>query len=400
MEFEALNYYEVLDVEPDVETSKLRRAYHKASLKHHPDKNPGAEEEARQRFVVVGQAYETLSDRQQRAAYDRELQQGSAKAWRDRRAASGEEQSYNDAFEKFSSHVASMTPEELAIAEGAAAMVGSIVGSLIASQLGGKAGGAAGSFAASIVGGMVGSNVASAAVHSVHDRSVDKALLEERRQAALDRGEELPEEPSMFDAMKKKFDPSPSPAAEGGAAATAAAAGGAAKAKPAPAPGGEAARQVSAPDATAPAAKDEEPASFVSGWRSLRKAVGEVADTFGPKLAAAADTVGTAASDAATFVGEKYDEHEKARTKAELGTEPCADDLPGVPAAASAPRRVWAPGTAVRLEGINSRPELNGRSAVILQYDAEKARYVVDLLIAEDEQEETISVAQADLEEI
>ena len=48
----------------------IKKAYRKAALKWHPDKNHGNEEEAERQFKEVTRAYTTLSDPQERAWYD------------------------------------------------------------------------------------------------------------------------------------------------------------------------------------------------------------------------------------------------------------------------------------------------------------------------------------------
>jgi len=50
--------------------NKIRLAYRKQALLHHPDKNPDRVEEATERFKHIGEAYSVLRDPQQRAAYD------------------------------------------------------------------------------------------------------------------------------------------------------------------------------------------------------------------------------------------------------------------------------------------------------------------------------------------
>ncbi|KAI9737717.1 MAG: hypothetical protein M1818_005721 [Claussenomyces sp. TS43310] len=70
------DYYKILGVEKDASDNEIKKAYRKLAIVHHPDKNPN-DESAAERFKDIGEAYETLSDDQKRAAYDRgdELQE-------------------------------------------------------------------------------------------------------------------------------------------------------------------------------------------------------------------------------------------------------------------------------------------------------------------------------------
>lgn len=62
--------YDILGIAPDATDAEIKKAYKKQSLANHPDKNPG-DETASERFQEVANAYETLSDADKRAAYDR-----------------------------------------------------------------------------------------------------------------------------------------------------------------------------------------------------------------------------------------------------------------------------------------------------------------------------------------
>lgn len=64
-------YYELLEVDKNVSAEDLKKAYRKKCLKEHPDKGGSAE-----KFADIGKAYETLSDPQKRAAYDKFGEEG------------------------------------------------------------------------------------------------------------------------------------------------------------------------------------------------------------------------------------------------------------------------------------------------------------------------------------
>jgi len=63
------DYYEVLEISRTVSVDEIKKAYRKAALKYHPDKNPG-NKDAEHKFKEAAEAYEVLSDSQKRAQYD------------------------------------------------------------------------------------------------------------------------------------------------------------------------------------------------------------------------------------------------------------------------------------------------------------------------------------------
>lgn len=62
----ARDYYEILGLQKGASESEIKKAYRKLAMKHHPDK--GGDEE---KFKEIAEAYETLSDSEKKANYDR-----------------------------------------------------------------------------------------------------------------------------------------------------------------------------------------------------------------------------------------------------------------------------------------------------------------------------------------
>jgi molecular chaperone DnaJ len=64
------DYYEILGIARDASEADVKKAYRRLAMKHHPDRNPG-NPEAEAHFKEAKEAYEALSDKDKRAAYDR-----------------------------------------------------------------------------------------------------------------------------------------------------------------------------------------------------------------------------------------------------------------------------------------------------------------------------------------
>ncbi|KAM4626641.1 dnaJ homolog subfamily B member 2 isoform 2-T2 [Discoglossus pictus] len=65
------DYYDILGIAKNASQEDIKRAYRKQALRWHPDKNPDNKEHAEQKFKDIAEAYEVLSDKKKRDAYDR-----------------------------------------------------------------------------------------------------------------------------------------------------------------------------------------------------------------------------------------------------------------------------------------------------------------------------------------
>jgi len=65
-----VDYYEVLEVSKDCSGAELKKSYRKLAMKYHPDRNPD-DKEAEEKFKIVNEAYQVLSDDEKRSIYDR-----------------------------------------------------------------------------------------------------------------------------------------------------------------------------------------------------------------------------------------------------------------------------------------------------------------------------------------
>ena len=63
------DYYEVLGLQKGASEDEIKKAFRKLAIKYHPDKNKG-DKEAEEKFKEINEAYQVLSDAEQKARYD------------------------------------------------------------------------------------------------------------------------------------------------------------------------------------------------------------------------------------------------------------------------------------------------------------------------------------------
>jgi molecular chaperone DnaJ len=64
------DYYEILGLKRDAKPEEIKKAYRRLARKFHPDVNPG-DKAAEERFKVMSEAHDVLSDPKKRTVYDR-----------------------------------------------------------------------------------------------------------------------------------------------------------------------------------------------------------------------------------------------------------------------------------------------------------------------------------------
>ena len=63
------DYYDVLGINKNANSSEIKSAYRKLAVKYHPDKNPG-DKSAEDKFKEASEAYGILSDENKKENYD------------------------------------------------------------------------------------------------------------------------------------------------------------------------------------------------------------------------------------------------------------------------------------------------------------------------------------------
>ncbi len=64
------DYYEILGVSRDADDKAIKKAYRRLAMKYHPDRNPGKQQEANEKFKEINEAYAVIGDPEKRKQYD------------------------------------------------------------------------------------------------------------------------------------------------------------------------------------------------------------------------------------------------------------------------------------------------------------------------------------------
>jgi len=89
--------YDLLGVRDDASDEEIKRAYRRAAMKAHPDRNMGREAAAHAQFQEIKEAYAILSDPSQRRVYDAVYAEEMGRLVREREAAAREEEAARQA---------------------------------------------------------------------------------------------------------------------------------------------------------------------------------------------------------------------------------------------------------------------------------------------------------------
>jgi DnaJ-class molecular chaperone len=64
------DYYQILGIPENASQEDIKNVFRKLAFKYHPDKNPGNEKQAEEKFKEINEAYSILSDAGKRKQYD------------------------------------------------------------------------------------------------------------------------------------------------------------------------------------------------------------------------------------------------------------------------------------------------------------------------------------------
>ncbi len=71
------SHYETLNVQPTATKNEIKKAFHKLSLKYHPDLTNSKSTTNKELFKQISNAYSVLSDEKQKRRYDLGEENGS-----------------------------------------------------------------------------------------------------------------------------------------------------------------------------------------------------------------------------------------------------------------------------------------------------------------------------------
>ena len=66
----AKDYYRILDLPRNATNEQIKKAYRKLAMQYHPDRNPGEEQWANEKFKDINEAFSVLGDPDKRRQYD------------------------------------------------------------------------------------------------------------------------------------------------------------------------------------------------------------------------------------------------------------------------------------------------------------------------------------------
>ncbi|MBA7505908.1 Chaperone protein DnaJ [subsurface metagenome] len=66
----AKDYYRILGVPRNASAQEIKKAYRKLAMQYHPDRNPGKEKQANEKFKEINEAYAVIGAPQKRKQYD------------------------------------------------------------------------------------------------------------------------------------------------------------------------------------------------------------------------------------------------------------------------------------------------------------------------------------------
>jgi len=66
----AKEYYQILGIPRNATKAQIKKAYRKLAMQYHPDRNPGKEQWANEKFKEINEAFSVLGDPEKRGQYD------------------------------------------------------------------------------------------------------------------------------------------------------------------------------------------------------------------------------------------------------------------------------------------------------------------------------------------